>query len=697
MEYRDPTPISPDEIDYDESKVDTRVSHYTKQVREKMHGIDTREAMARAEEISSVVSTEAKEISVETKGRQDILEQQFDDQIANMTLEDPSSAEIVAAQTNRKTGENWQTIGNRLDEENNRLTAELATIDRKKADQSFVDAQFASIVGGAPKATYNTVSALQNAYPNGTQGVFLVLENGHWYYWNGEISAWTDGGQYQSSGIADGGVEIENLETIIKEDLYSTSTKNLYNAYKTKAGYTDCLNNFVINPSVLSSEEITVTSGDIVFFSNDGVGVQVQWLTLLKADGTPYATTANEFQWKSIYTIPEGVTKIIASFAKTYTKFAISKGSILNPYEPFYHSKLTDFQNTLSSYPTPNDIAKLMLNRNMFNKAKSTDGFFINWTNGKPQANTSFWYSDYIEILPNTDYVQSIETFAAIYDENKVFLQGYQNGNKTFKSHVNAKWIRVSSDTSKDTYQIELGTISTTYIPYSYTIKDTNNNIPVILPNMSSNWYKGKTGVCYGDSITQQFKWQPYVVTKLELTSFINRGVGGRLVAWNSGMNMDSQISTLPDANTIDFLTFMGGTNDWANNVPIGNINDTDNLSFYGALNLVAQKLITKYPNKRIIFMTTPYGGLYASTTFTDSGYINTLGLTTQNYAKCVKDIAEKYGFPCIDVYSNAGWNRYNITNYITDDGGYLHPNVAGGKRIAELVIGKLKEIEPIA
>lgn len=134
MEYRDPTPISPDEIDYDESKVDTRVSHYTKQVREKMHGIDTREAMARAEEISSVVSTEAKEISVETKGRQDILEQQFDDQIANMTLEDPSSAEIVAAQTNRKTGENWQTIGNRLDEENNRLTAQLATIAQETTE-----------------------------------------------------------------------------------------------------------------------------------------------------------------------------------------------------------------------------------------------------------------------------------------------------------------------------------------------------------------------------------------------------------------------------------------------------------------------------------------------------------------------------------------------------------------------------------
>jgi len=67
-----------------------------------------------------------------------------------------------------------------------------------KADQSFVDAQFASIVSGAPKATYANLQALKDAYPNGEEGVFLVLSDGNWYYWNEEERDWLSGGLYQS-------------------------------------------------------------------------------------------------------------------------------------------------------------------------------------------------------------------------------------------------------------------------------------------------------------------------------------------------------------------------------------------------------------------------------------------------------------------------------------------------------------------
>lgn len=77
----------------------------------------------------------------------------------------------------------------------NNLTAQLA----QKADQAFVDSQFSSIVSGAPKGTYTNLTALQTAYPNGADGVFLVLENGHWYYWNSTSSAWSDGGLYQAT------------------------------------------------------------------------------------------------------------------------------------------------------------------------------------------------------------------------------------------------------------------------------------------------------------------------------------------------------------------------------------------------------------------------------------------------------------------------------------------------------------------
>ncbi|UZQ85068.1 hypothetical protein ODU73_002169 [Thermoclostridium stercorarium] len=48
------------------------------------------------------------------------------------------------------------------------------------------------------------MGALQTAYPNGTTGIFVVTDDGKWYYWNG--SAWTAGGIYQATGIADGSV-----------------------------------------------------------------------------------------------------------------------------------------------------------------------------------------------------------------------------------------------------------------------------------------------------------------------------------------------------------------------------------------------------------------------------------------------------------------------------------------------------------
>ncbi|HEY8400955.1 MAG TPA: hypothetical protein VIK89_06820 [Cytophagaceae bacterium] len=78
---------------------------------------------------------------------------------------------------------------------------ELLELNRRKADQSFVDSQFATIVSGAPRGTYTDLNALREAYPEGTEGVMLVLDDGHWYYWNETAQDWLDGGIYQATGI----------------------------------------------------------------------------------------------------------------------------------------------------------------------------------------------------------------------------------------------------------------------------------------------------------------------------------------------------------------------------------------------------------------------------------------------------------------------------------------------------------------
>lgn len=92
------------------------------------------------------------------------------------------------------------------------------------------DTKIENIVSGSPKGVYASLSALQSAYPSGSNGVYLCSDNGHWYYWNG--SAWTDGGLYQATSIASG--DISRVE--LNEDL-KKKTDNSIKAVKAYDGF----------------------------------------------------------------------------------------------------------------------------------------------------------------------------------------------------------------------------------------------------------------------------------------------------------------------------------------------------------------------------------------------------------------------------------------------------------------------------
>ncbi|RVT67651.1 BppU family phage baseplate upper protein [Niallia taxi] len=132
-------------------------------------------------------------------------------QVIESVQEDVEQAQILAEEVISLVKQNNAVRYPEYNENNISIGNKFAEIEDKKADQAFVDLQFASIVSGAPKGTYTTLSALQKAYPTGTQGVFLVIEGGHWYYWNG--SAWADGGVYQASEIGKDAVTPTNIAT----------------------------------------------------------------------------------------------------------------------------------------------------------------------------------------------------------------------------------------------------------------------------------------------------------------------------------------------------------------------------------------------------------------------------------------------------------------------------------------------------
>ena len=78
-------------------------------------------------------------------------------------------------------------------------TFELALQSYINTKLGEIESEIQQVASGSPKGVYDTLSDLETAYPTGTSGIYLVLANGHWYYWNSTNNAWTDGGTYLAS------------------------------------------------------------------------------------------------------------------------------------------------------------------------------------------------------------------------------------------------------------------------------------------------------------------------------------------------------------------------------------------------------------------------------------------------------------------------------------------------------------------
>lgn len=224
-----------------------------------------------------------------------------------------------------------------------------------------------------------------------------------------------------------------------------------------------------------------------------------------------------------------------------------------------------------------------------------------------------------------------------------------------------------------------------------------------ILKSDLAKLYVGKILCTYGDSITAQQTWQDYVQRELGFSKYYNHGVGGRRLM---AMATDECLAEITE--DFDVMLVMGGTNDWAQDRTIGTENDinTDDQTFtgtfYGGLNALMKKLTTKYPTKRIVFMTqTPAKNSNGENFFLKKGSAdglkNSNGNTTRDFAKATLNACGNNHVPCIDLNSLVGWNENNISSFVLNENDmFFHPTSIGGKRMAECISGFLKSIQSI-
>lgn len=341
---------------------------------------------------------------------------------------------------------------------------------------------------------------------------------------------------------------------------------------------------------------------------------------------------------------------------------------------------------------------------NLFDKSGVTLDTFIG-ANGTASSSASYSVSGYIPVVVGKTYsmevalgeISSGARFVTAYNSAYVVVPA-SGSNVEIASYTvpeGVAYIRVTINKTKaDVFQVKEASGRTHYVGYGAMVR----GIP-ITGTLSQNAWKNKKLSVLSDSIGNT-GWPAIICAKLEMVLDLHYAGG----TWISGPNgsttamcQDARLATI--AADHDAAIICGGINDWANNVALGSgIDETDPETFYGALNTLCSKYFTANPTKRLIFQTTSYGELYNyKPRGWDNAHQNTLGLTTRDYAQCIRVIAQKWGVPVVDISAESGWNTVNIRTYIKDDGGLLHPNATGAARMATIYTGRLLALQPNA
>lgn len=216
--------------------------------------------------------------------------------------------------------------------------------------------------------------------------------------------------------------------------------------------------------------------------------------------------------------------------------------------------------------------------------------------------------------------------------------------------------------------------------------------------------YQNKIINCLGDSTTwgdnglgsgsNNISWVNHLQNLMKFKEARNYGKRGSRIAITNDRK-DSFLERYNDMNNeADYLTIMGGVNDFQHDVPLGNYtNCIDTNTFYGALNILIKNLIYKYPQACIIFITPTKNNFHHKTKkYPNSFQKNNLGLTQIDYVEAIKLTCQKYSIPIIDLFNESGISPFiDIHQKLyTPDG--LHFNDAGYQRLAQRIASELQK-----
>jgi hypothetical protein len=347
-------------------------------------------------------------------------------------------------------------------------------------------------------------------------------------------------------------------------------------------------------------------------------------------------------------------------------------------------------------------LPETYLDKNLITNDNLIDGY--NNVNGSLQSNEAYNTTRLIRIVDNITSVFTNAFSVAVYAADGTWI-GYRGSQtKTFREVM-------TGEKNWEYIIFNFNSVDSPFVSLNYYPCNPQNvrNVKLDRDEIINMAYKGKKFCSFGDSIVELISWQKYVWKYLQFSTHYCRGIGGSKVTsispqtkkvdengyYNAAhpeegtitiqdnMCGDGRINTIP--TDTDVLVIYASANDITANAQIGELDDQDENHLKYAYGLMLRKIIKRLPDAKI-FACIPHN-FYNSHNNADYPYKNNIGLTIQDYGSVIREVCAIYSVPVIDVNALSGISTLNITTYLQDQ---VHPNSAGGMKIANVVIDAL-------
>lgn len=311
--------------------------------------------------------------------------------------------------------------------------------------------------------------------------------------------------------------------------------------------------------------------------------------------------------------------------------------------------------------------------------------------------------SDFIEIPLGSVSLQcnigvfDASTVIAFYDEAQKYISGVTD-TKANAIPENARYIRLSNyRLAVPVVQHEDVTFTFKTIKRMIEIEDKVDALMNAFESGSSSLWKNKKWCAIGDSITEEnFRaekhYWSYIAEETGIT-VINKGISG--TGYKQYLPFYERILDSQFPTDCDVITMMGGINDvvgWENELPIGEITDSDNSTICGCVNLAIDAIESKYPIYAPLGIVSPVPADVDLSVFPDANFPRQIpslpDCRLEELTIKLEQICKRRGYPFLDLFHTSGLRPDNeqakqalfkpAEGYGEADG--LHPNSDGHK-----------------